>query len=376
MGDAVDPPGTIMAPKIQPSDIGSKVKREYIEVNGWKWSYLEAHAEGTQKAVAVLIHGFPDQSLAWRYQIPLLTSLGIRTIALDCMGYGETGASDNLRDYGFKAHAHVVAAIAKKIGTPKVIIGGHDWGGATVYRVAQWYPNLISHIFSVCTAYAPPTNSYISTETLATTTLPQFGYQLQLGSADDKIENAIHNDRTKMSNFLHGMYGGRVSSGQTFMSPKTGIDLSLLTSSSSSSSSSSTSPKISPTPLLNASEFSYYLAAFLKTGIHGPCNWYRTRELNYHEDLGLPSETRNFIAQPTLYILATRDLVLTREMSAKMEKAVPNLTRAEVQGTHWALWHVPDEVNGVLKGWLEEVVLGGGAGGREEKIVIDNMPYG
>ncbi|KAF2215380.1 hypothetical protein CERZMDRAFT_35570 [Cercospora zeae-maydis SCOH1-5] len=357
MGDVVEPPGTIMAPKIQPSDIGSKVKREYIEVNGWKWSYLEAPAEGTQKAVAVLIHGFPDQSLAWRYQIPLLTSLGIRTIALDCMGYGETGASDNLRDYGFKAHADVVAAIAKKIGTHKVIIGGHDWGGATVYRVAQWYPNLISHIFSVCTAYAPPTKSYISTQTLASTTLPQFGYQLQLGSADHKLENVIK-DRTTMSKFLHGMYGGRKKKQQQFMSPQTGIDLSILTS---------TSTTVSPTPLLTPTEFAYYLDAFMKNGIHGPCNWYRTRQINYEEDLLLPSETRNLIQQPTLYILATRDMVLTREMSAKMEKAVPNLTRGEVPGTHWALWHTPDAVNGILKGWLEGTVLGGD-GGKKSKL--------
>lgn len=43
------------------------------------------------------------------------------------MGYGDTGASDDLRKYAFKAHADVVAAIAKVIGTHKIIIGGHDW---------------------------------------------------------------------------------------------------------------------------------------------------------------------------------------------------------------------------------------------------------
>lgn len=37
MADEVDPPGNIMAPKIQPADIGSKLKREYIDVDGWKW---------------------------------------------------------------------------------------------------------------------------------------------------------------------------------------------------------------------------------------------------------------------------------------------------------------------------------------------------
>lgn len=48
------------------------------------------------------------------------------------MGYGETGASTNLKKYGFKAHADTVAAIAKKIGTHQIIIGGHDWYAVTV----------------------------------------------------------------------------------------------------------------------------------------------------------------------------------------------------------------------------------------------------
>ena len=137
------------------------------------------------------------------------------------------------------------------------------------------------------------------------------------------------------------------------MLPKTGIDLSILTSESET---------IAPTPLLNASEIKYYVDEFMKNGIHGPCNWYRTREINFQEDLELPKETRHLIKQPTLYILATRDMVLTREMSATMEKAVPNLTRGEVKATHWALWHAPDEVNGILKEWLEGVVWGGGRG--------------
>lgn len=37
MADQVDPPGEIMAPKIRPGDIGSSIKREFVEVDGWKW---------------------------------------------------------------------------------------------------------------------------------------------------------------------------------------------------------------------------------------------------------------------------------------------------------------------------------------------------
>lgn len=37
MADQVDPPGEIMAPKIRPGDIGSSIKREFVEVDSWKW---------------------------------------------------------------------------------------------------------------------------------------------------------------------------------------------------------------------------------------------------------------------------------------------------------------------------------------------------
>lgn len=52
--------------------------------------YLDARPKGESKGTVVLVHGFPDISLAWRYQVPMLLDLGMRCIAIDCMGYGET----------------------------------------------------------------------------------------------------------------------------------------------------------------------------------------------------------------------------------------------------------------------------------------------
>lgn len=39
---------------------------------------------------AVQIHGWPDLSMGWRYQIPLLVDMGFRVLAPDMMGYGGT----------------------------------------------------------------------------------------------------------------------------------------------------------------------------------------------------------------------------------------------------------------------------------------------
>jgi len=139
----------------------------------------------------------------------------------------EQGTSSNLQDFGFKAHADAVAGISKQLGLSSIIIGGHDWGGAVVWRVAQWYPQLVSHVFSVCTPYFKVADQFYSTETLVKFGVPQFAYQLQFGSEDGKIEAAVKDEAT-MRKCLTGVYGGRPKSGKKFFDPKKGIDLEML----------------------------------------------------------------------------------------------------------------------------------------------------
>ena len=119
-----------------------------------------------------------------------------------------------------------MAGIAKQIGVDRIIIGGHDWGGFSVYRVAQWYPNLVTHIFSVCTGYSAPQDQFITHEQLVQR-VPQFGYQLQFGSADHKVEKVVK-DEASMRQFLNGLFGGKPQSGKRFMTPQNGVDLDMI----------------------------------------------------------------------------------------------------------------------------------------------------
>jgi hypothetical protein len=138
------------------------------------------------------------------------------------------GFSSRLQDYGFRAHANAIAAIARQINTTQLILGGHDWGGATVYRVAQWYPDLIAAVFSVATPDSATSRTYTSTKTLAEGKLPNFGYQLQFGSDDGVMERLIGDDEMLVEKFLNGMYGGRTSSRRKFMTPEKGVDLGIM----------------------------------------------------------------------------------------------------------------------------------------------------
>lgn len=96
-----------------------------------------------------------------------------------------------------------------------------------VWRVAQYYPDLVSHVFSVCTPYFKVHDRYVSTEAMVSGGVPQFGYQLQLGSPDQKVEKVV-NSEEKMKKFLLGFYGGRPSSGKMFFEPKKGVDLDVI----------------------------------------------------------------------------------------------------------------------------------------------------
>ena len=138
------------------------------------------------------------------------------------------GYSPNLKDYGFRSHANAIAALARQNNLSSIILGGHDWGGATVYRVAQWYPQLVSAVFAIATPYNATSRTFTPTEDLVKGKLPNFGYQLQLGSEDGVMEEFIGKDEKLVRKFLEGMYGGRVEKGKKFMSPEKGVNLEVL----------------------------------------------------------------------------------------------------------------------------------------------------
>lgn len=110
--------------------------------------------------------------------------------------------------------------------------------------------------------------------------------------------------------------------------------------------------------LIQWQEIDYYVAEYMKNGIRGPCNWYRTRKVNFEDEKALPSERRSGVEQPVLFVFATGDSILNEDLQRGMEKSVRNLTRGSVPASHWALWHTPVQTNELIKKWVEGVVFG------------------
>ncbi|KAF1925722.1 alpha/beta-hydrolase [Didymella exigua CBS 183.55] len=322
-------------------DGDERVQHKTAVLNGITYHYLYAVPEsGTWTDTVFLIHGWPDLALGWRYQIPLLVSLGLRVVAPDMMGYGGTDAPEvppnTISLYGCKRAADDIACLAEIVGAQNIILGGHDWGGVVVWRTALWYPDLVSHVFSVCTPYTAPNKQFFSIEQLVKGPLPQFAYQLHLASGE--VEKSVY-DETTIRQFLKGIYGATGPNGEPAFEPYRGVIKENLA-------------KVGESKILNGEVLDHYVAQYVRHGIHPTLNWYRQRRTNWEEDQALLDETT--ITQPVLFIQAAHDSVLKPEMSRGMEKLIPKLTRAEVDASHWALTQKPEEVNTLIRQWLEK----------------------
>ncbi|KAI1385715.1 alpha/beta-hydrolase [Hypoxylon trugodes] len=323
-------------PPIRPNN-DERVTHHYAELNGCRYHYLLSLPVGGKYTQTVfLIHGWPDVSMGWRYQIPMLVANDYRVVAPDIMGLGGTDAPAPLEFYGYKRASDDIAELARQLGCKSIILGGHDWGGAIVHRTCLWHPKLVSHVFTVCTPFFPPTEQFISHQTLVDGPAPQLGYQLQFSGPD--VEAVVKSDNDIRS-VLSAMYGGVTQEQKRIFDPTKGIDLAKL-------------PLVGESRLLNGEVLDYYGKEFSRKGLHSGFNWYRNRRVNYEDDLKLEKKT---IDVPCLFVFATRDLVLTKGLATGMENHVSQLTRKELDAGHFALVEKPQEVNSILKEWLQDV---------------------
>ncbi|TVY18558.1 Bifunctional epoxide hydrolase 2 [Lachnellula arida] len=359
-----------MAEKLTPKDVQYKT----AVLNGKTYSYILAEPQGKCLGTIFLVHGFPDmvglfsyqkavflyrscfprpassslalferltfnyanslgQAFGWRYQIPFLASLGLRVVAPDMMGYSGTDAPDSPTFYTFKRAADDLAALAKELGLSSIILGGHDWGGAVVYRTALRYPKLISAFFSVSTPYFPLRKEYAPL-----TARPNFNYQIQFASGE--VEKHVVGEE-KLGQLLSGIFGGRTPSGETLFNPNIGIVYDNL-------------PRVGPSPLLSKEELDFYVKRYAIHGIHAPLNWYRTDELNFNDEIELAAKSEEALKfqMPALFIAGAKEQALPPSLAVGMEKSFRSLTRGEVNCGHWGLWEKKDEINQYLQEFL------------------------
>ncbi len=130
------------------------IARRMVTLPGGVQLHVAEMGPRTGKLV-VLVHGFPEFWWSWRHQLRALAAAGIRAVAPDLRGYGDSDKpkpGSQAGDYSVRALAGDIAALIKalqrELGRPSepAVLVGHDWGGAISWAVPALHPEVVAKL--------------------------------------------------------------------------------------------------------------------------------------------------------------------------------------------------------------------------------------
>lgn len=119
--------------------------RFWHQALGRPFRLFKAFDQGEGQPV-VLLHGIGRTGQVWDHVIALLLPLGVRIVAYDLLGFGES-PKPIWASYAVDDHARAVIASIKRarLGQPAIIVG-HSMGCLVAVRVARLRPDLVRHL--------------------------------------------------------------------------------------------------------------------------------------------------------------------------------------------------------------------------------------
>lgn len=195
----------------------------------------------------------------------------------------------------------------------------------------------------MCVPYWPPSPVKVSFEDFLAKA-PNFSYQRQLASGE--AEKIIDKSPENLRGFVNGMLGGTTPDGGPAFTIEVGaIEENL--------------PKIGPARLASPDIVDYYVQEFARHGLHGPTNWYRTRDLNGSDEEELAKKEPNFkFKLPAMLLMAEKDGALPPRLAEGQEKYFEGPFKSELipNSSHWAMIQCPEEVNKHIGDFLKSVL--------------------
>lgn len=111
-----------------------RIRTRFVEANGLRFEVDECVGPSGSNRLAICLHGFPEHSFSWRFQLPMLADLGYRAWAPNLRGYGHSSRPEGISAYSPEDLMADVAGLIDASGTDETVLLGHDWGA-----VIAWY---------------------------------------------------------------------------------------------------------------------------------------------------------------------------------------------------------------------------------------------
>src|SRR5919109_4099069 len=103
--------------------------------------------------LVVLLHGFPQTSACWTPLLESLAAAGYRAVAPDQRGYSPRARPATVAAYRLPELVADVLAMADRLGTERIHLVGHDWGGVVAWRLAGQHPERVATLTALSTPH-------------------------------------------------------------------------------------------------------------------------------------------------------------------------------------------------------------------------------
>jgi pimeloyl-ACP methyl ester carboxylesterase len=286
------------------------------------------------------VHGWPELSHSWRYQIEHFARAGRRIAAMDVRGYGESSKPPEVTAYRMVELTNDVAAVIDALGG-RAVLFGHDWGSPIVWNTALRHPEKVIGVAGLSVPYRP-TGDVNVLEAMRRIFEGKFFYQLYFqepGVAEAEFESDPH----ALDKVFWGISGEGLTR-QPFPAKQPGDR--FLTGMGV--------PEAYPA-WMNESDMAHYREAFARGGWTGPLNRYRAQGLDFEDREAVKGRR---IPQPACFIAGALDPV--RHFLPGVDGfADAGAACDDFRGStiidgagHWVQQETPAEVNAALERFL------------------------
>jgi pimeloyl-ACP methyl ester carboxylesterase len=298
-----------MVEMVSTSEVDDRIRTEFVEANHLRF---EVDMCGDGDKLALCLHGFPEHSISWRYQLPMLAELGYKAWAPDMRGYGNSSVPMFLEDYSPENLMADVAGLIDAAGCDEVVLIAHDWGAVIAWYFAIRQIRPLNKLIICNVPHPVPAQKAISNG-FAQLKKSWYIFFFQIPGLPEMM--------TRMRG--EGAMGNLIKK-------------------------SSSNPANYPDEVIDV----YNQNSSRPENLTAMVNYYRALVRGgggkRQKDLGYP-----MIETPTLMLWGEDDLALTKETTYGTEDVVKDFTiRYLPRISHWVQQDAPEEVNAMMSAFL------------------------
>jgi len=316
--------------------------------------------------LVIFVHGWPELSVSWRYQLHALGSLGFRAIAPDMRGYGRSYIPDKHDGVSHENNVADLIGLMDALRGPgsQAVIVGHDWGTPIVYSLAMHYPERCAGIGGVCIAHAKPRPVGPANFIAGLKSMPDagpFDYAIQHQEEPKAVAAELDADvrysfkcmfqacREMPAPRMFNQYITMFDQRKRFK--ETDGQCSFFVKPPNADGSPRDAVEVD-TRVTTEDDINRYVEGVERNGgFTVPNFYYHNHDIN-QEYNNRDVHNDGILKMPTLLITAAFDVVCSPAIASKAEESATNLSRAQVNSGHWAQQERPREVNAALVKWI------------------------